>query len=137
VTIGTGVKDLSGNALAAMVSTTFTIGTGADLIGPTVTLVDPANGATGVPTTAVVKITFSKRINALTVTNATFLVFPQSTGIPIAGTIAVAADGRSASFTPTSALAASTAYNVEAFGITDLAGQDGINLFTRFTTGAS
>jgi hypothetical protein len=137
VTIGTGVKDLSGNALAAMVSTTFTTGTGADLIGPAVSLVDPGNGATGVPRNAVMRLGFSKRINPLTVNNATFLVFPQSTGIPIAGTIAVAADGRSASFMPTSALAALTAYFVQAFGITDLAGQDGINLFTRFTTGAS
>src|SRR5207245_5162207 len=42
------VKDLAGNALASTLSTTFTTGDGPDLTNPSVTQVDPANGATGV-----------------------------------------------------------------------------------------
>jgi hypothetical protein len=125
----TGVQDLSGNLLTAPSTTTFTTGAGADLTPAAVTTVSPANGAGGVPTNGVIQLQFSKRINPLTVTNSTFLVFPQSTGIPIAGSITVTADGLTATFTPASPLAPSTNYFIEATqGITDLVGQ-GLQFF--------
>jgi len=132
----TGVQDLSGNALTAPSTTTFTTGAGADLTPPTVTMVSPANGATGVPTNSVIQIQFSKRVDPLTVTPADFIVFRSATGIPIPGTIAVSADGLSATFTPNSALSPSTGYFIEATGnILDLEGQGLQGLFTGFTTG--
>jgi hypothetical protein len=135
LTIG-AVQDLSGVLLATPVTTTFTTGTGVDLIAPQVVQVSPANGATGVPTNAVMELKFSKRIDPLTVGSGTFLVGPQSTGIPIGASITVSADGLTATLTPSSPLAASTAYFMEATGITDLVGQ-GINfVFISFTTAA-
>jgi hypothetical protein len=136
-----GVQDLSGNVMTAPVTTGFTTGTGADLVRPQVSAVSPANGATGVATHAVVEAQFSKRMDALTITNATFEVSP-SGGNPISGTITVAADGQSATFTPTAPLSPSTTYQVRLTeAITDLTGQDfGLfaffDFFSSFTTGA-
>ncbi len=132
----TGVRDLAGNNLLTPVTTSFTTSTGADLIRPIVTLVDPQNGVTGVPTNAVIRLQFSERINPLTVNSTTFRVFPNS-GVPVVGTITVAADGRSASFSPIGGLAISTFYFIQASDITDLTTQE-ISFFqSSFTTGLS
>jgi hypothetical protein len=57
-------------------------------------------------------------------TTEDFFAFPSATGIPVAGTIVVTADGLMATFTPTAPLLPSTVYNVEATsGITDLEDQ--------------
>ena len=131
-----GVQDLGGNALTAPVTTSFTTGAGADLTPPTVTVVSPANGATGVPTNAVIQLQFSKRVDALTVSTADFLVAPFATSIPVPGTIAVSADGLTATFTPSTPLNPSTNYFIEATGgILDLEGQPLQFVFTSFTTG--
>ena len=112
-----------------------TTGTGADLTPPSVTTVSPANGATGVPTNSVILVQFSKRVDPLTVTTADFIVFPQATSISIPGTVAVSADGLSATFTPTSPLSPSTGYFIEATGnILDLEGQGLQSVFTSFST---
>jgi YD repeat-containing protein len=130
----TGVKDLSGNALTATSVTTFTTGAGADLTLPTVTTVSPASGATGVATTTVIQLTFSKRIDPLTVTAGDFTVYP-SGGAAIAGAITVAASGLTATFTPSSGLLTSTLYYIDATtGITDLEGQALAPSLTSFTT---
>jgi hypothetical protein len=120
----TGVQDVSGNALTAPSSTTFTTSSGADLTAPVVVSVSPANGASGVPTNAVVQLQFSKRIDPLTVTPSTFIVYPTNTGIPISGTIMVSADGRTATFAPSAPLSTTATYQVQATnGIVDLEGQ--------------
>jgi hypothetical protein len=130
----TGVKDLSGNALTATSTTTFSTGAGADLTPPSVTTVSPANGATAVATTSVIQLTFSKRIDPLTVTTSDFIVIP-SGGAAIAGTITVAANGLTATFTPSAPLLASTLYYIEATaGITDLEGQPIAASVSSFTT---
>src|SRR6185369_7988104 len=134
VNIGTAVKDLAGNNLSSAVTTSFTTGTGADLIRPTITQVDPASGATGVPTNAVIRLQFSERINPLTVNSSTFQILTSNFGVPVSGNITVAADRLSATFTPSSPLALSTAYFIQAFGITDLTGQEINFFFTSFTT---
>jgi len=135
VNIGTAVKDLAGNNLSSAVTTSFTTGTGADLIRPTITQVDPASGAAGVPTNAVIRLQFSERINPLTVNSSTFQIFISGNNVPVTGTISVTSDGLSASFAPSAALAPSTTYFIQAFGVTDLTGQDINFFFTGFTTG--
>ncbi|MGH8566428.1 MAG: Ig-like domain-containing protein [Gammaproteobacteria bacterium] len=135
VDIGPDVKDLAGNALGAPVSSTFTTATGADLTSPQVTSVDPANGATGVPVNTVVRVQFNERINPLTVTRSTFLLRPTSTFVPVEGSITVAADGLSATFTPATALSGSTQYRVDVFSVTDLAGNTIFGFASSFTTG--
>jgi hypothetical protein len=119
-----GVQDVSGNALVAPETTTFTTGTGADLIGPSVVSVSPASNTSGVPVNAVVQIQFSKRIDPFTVNGSTFYLYPQDTGIPMAGSIVVSADGQTATLTPAEPLQTETTYWVIAtYGITDLEGQ--------------
>ena len=130
----TGVKDLAGNNLLTPLTSSFSTGTGADLIRPTITQIDPASGATGVPTNALIRLQFSERINPLSVTSSNFQVIP-SGGATINGTITIAADGLSASFAPTGGLAISTSYFVQVFSITDLTGQEISFFFASFTTG--
>ncbi len=130
-----GVQDVSGNTLAAPVTTTFTTGTGADLTPPSVVTVSPLDGASGVPTNAVVQLQFSKRIDPFTVTAGTLQVRPSSTGIPIAGSITVSADGLTATFTPSAPLASGSSYQILATsGVSDLQGQTLSFFFTSFTT---
>src|SRR5947209_12853 len=71
VTVG-GFTDLAGNAVQAFTSS-FTTGSSAvaDTTPPTVTAVNPANGATGVAVTSTVVVTFSKTVNPLTVATGT------------------------------------------------------------------
>lgn len=121
--------------MAAPFTSTFTTGTGADLTAPTVSFT-PASLATGVLRSSTIQLQFSKRIDPLTVTNATFTVAPTSTQQPIAGAIVISADGLTATFTPTSSLAASTQYEITATsGITDLEGQALTTSQSTFTTG--
>ncbi len=132
-----GVQDLSGNTLLSPVTATFTTGSVADLVPPSVATISPANGVIGAPINAVVQVQFSERIDPLTVTGDTLQVIPV-TGNPISGTVAVSADGKSATFTPGSPLVSETTYAViVSNGITDLAGQ-GLTFFSSsFTTGVS
>jgi hypothetical protein len=117
-------------------TTTFTTGGGADLTAPQVNSVSPASGATGVPTNTVVQLQFSKRIDPLTVTSSTFYVYPQNTGVEIAGVITVSPDGLSAAFAPNVPLAKSTGYTIQASaGILDLEGQALPSYTASFTTG--
>jgi hypothetical protein len=77
-----------------------------DTVAPTVSSTNPVNGATGV---AIITASFSEAMNASTLTTATFTVTgPGAT--PVAGTVTYNASTNIARFTPTNALAASTAY---------------------------
>ncbi len=134
----TGVQDVSGNSQASTFTSTFTTGTGADLTPPTVGTSVPANGATGVLRNSAMQVQFSKRVDPITVSTSTFWVaLSSSPQTPIAGTIAVSADGLTATFTPSQTLAASTSYKIQATnGIADLEGQIlSANFSSSFTTG--
>ncbi|HKD79475.1 MAG TPA: Ig-like domain-containing protein, partial [Candidatus Angelobacter sp.] len=131
-----GVLDLSGNALTAPSTTTFTTGTGADIVPAAVTLTSPVNGATGVLTTATIQVQFSKRVDPLTVNSVDFEVLPQGASVPIPGTISVSADGLTTTFTPSSPLNPSAGYFINvSSSILDLEGQPVQGTFTSFTTG--
>jgi len=130
----TGIQDVSGNSLGAPVTQTFTTGPGADLTPPSAVSV-PANNATGVLRNSAIQLQFSKQIDPFMVTNSTFTVRPAG-GQPIAGTIVVSANGLTATFTPSTTLAASTQYQISATnGITDLEGQPLTSFSSFFTTG--
>jgi len=119
-----GLQDLSGNSQATPFTANFTTAAGADLTLPKATNVTPGGGATGVSINSAIQLQFSKPINPLTVTSATFQVYPSSTQIPISGSISISTDGLTATLTPTSPLDASTTYVVSpTSGITDLEGQ--------------
>jgi YD repeat-containing protein len=132
-----GVQDLSGNPLASPATATFTTGTAADLVPPAVISVSPADTAMGTPLNAVVQVQFSERIDPLTVTANTLQVNPLN-AFPISGTISVAADGKSATFTPATPLVSETNYFVNVSnGITDLAGQSLSFFSSSFTAGVT
>ena len=119
----TGVQDLSGNVLTSPTTSTFTTGNSADLVAPKEASTTPANYATGVSTTGTVQVQFSKVIDPLTVTPATFYMYPYSTSVLVPGTIS--ASGTTATFTPTEPLDSQTFYSVQVTtGITDMEGQN-------------
>ena len=107
-TITTGARDRLGNALAAKYVWSFTTGDGPgpDTGSPTVSFTNPADKATAVATGTNVSAAFSEAMDAATLTAATFTLAQGATPVPGAVTY----QGLSAIFTPTSALAASTAF---------------------------
>ena len=72
----------------------------------TVTITDPLNNVTGVARNKVIEFTFSEAMDPLTINSSTFTLKQGSTAI----NGAVTYSGTTASFTPTSSLAAGTAY---------------------------
>jgi len=125
----TGLMDEEGQLLHQNNQTLscFTTGTAAATASPTVTLVSPANGATGVPLTATVQVTISAAVSSVSVQpNA---IQALAAGVPVTGTVKVTSPAL-LTFTPSSPLASGTAYTVTVSGFTDLAG----NLITPFTS---
>jgi len=76
-------------------------GGGTDTTAPTVVGTSPANGATSVPRTAAIAVTFSENLDSASVTNAAF-----SLDNGVTGTIVV--NGAVATLTPAPGLPAST-----------------------------
>jgi len=119
-----GIEDLSGNIQAVPFTSTFVSAPGADLNLPKATSVTPGGNVTGISINTNIQMQFNKPVNPLTVTNATFQLYPAQTAVPVSGSIAVSGDGLTATFTPTSPLAESTVYVVNpTSAITDLEGQ--------------
>ncbi len=119
LTVTTGVLDLAGNPLAASFGSSFTTGSATDTTAPTVTTFTPPLLATGVSRQTTASATFSKPIDPITVTSATFSVG----GVP--GTSTVSADLKTVTFTPTNPLFAGTGYNIMINGVEDLTGNKG------------
>jgi hypothetical protein len=129
-----GVRDLTGNVLASASISSFTTRNGPDLTNPTVTLVDPVNGATGVPRNVVGEVRFSERMNALSINEASFFLLHGGTSVRVPATVTVASDGLSATVEPVEPLNPSTLYFMQLSQATDLAGHAAFS-FTSFTTG--
>jgi len=121
-TITTGSTDLSGNTLAANYVWTFTTSAAVDTTKPQIVSTVPINGATGVAVNQAVSATFTKAMNPLTISTATFLLTPPS-GPAIAGTVAYDPINFIATLTPTASLTGSTIYTATVTtGAMDLAG---------------
>ena len=138
VTITTGARDKAGNALAGNFVWSFTTGTTEDTTAPTVTLTIPADTNTSVATNTKIAATFSEAMNPLTITGTTFtLVNTTAGGTAVAGT--VAGIGKTATFTPTSNLPASSLFTATiTTGVTDMAGVAiAGNYVWTFTTGTA
>jgi hypothetical protein len=133
-TVTTGVKDAAGNAMAANKVWTFT--TIADTTPPIVSSTTPADNATGVAITAVVTATFSEAMDATTISGTTFTLKTTSGSIPVAGSVAYDAGTKTATFTPTLALATNTVYTATiTTGAKDAAGNAlAANKVWAFTT---
>ncbi|MEI9808761.1 MAG: Ig-like domain-containing protein [Bacteroidota bacterium] len=126
-----GVKDARGNTLAANYAWSFTtaVPTG-DVTPPTVSSVSPANTATGVALGTAVSAVFSEAMNATTVTASTVQLRNASATV-ITAAVAYNAGTKTATLTPSSALAYSTTYTATvkggASGVKDAAGNALVN----------
>lgn len=122
--ITTGAKNLSGTALAANYTWSFTTGGTVDITAPTVTGTINANGATDVAINTKVGATFSEAMDPLTVTTSTFTLKATVSGTAVAGTVSYL--GLNTVFAPTSDLLPNTNYTATvkggASGVKDLAG---------------
>jgi hypothetical protein len=134
-TIATGAKDLAGNALAANFVWTFTTGAAVVVTPPTVLSTDPLNLATGVTLNQKIAATFSKSMDASTITTASFTLMQGTTFV--SGTVSYV--GTTATYVPSSNLVASTLYTATiTTAAKDLAGNSlALNYVWTFTTGAT
>jgi uncharacterized protein (TIGR03437 family) len=134
-TITTGVTDLAGNAMVSNYVWSFTTGATPDTTPPTVSSTVPANGATSVPIANALAATFSKAMNPLTISTATFTLRQGTTPVPGAVTYV----GFTATFTPLGTLAPNAVFTATiATGVTDLAGNALVgNYVWSFTTSAT
>ena len=105
-TITTGVKDLAGNALVSNYIWSFTTGASAVVIPPTIISTNPLNGATGVPFNKQIAATFSKTMDASTITSATYTLMQGTSSV--SGTVSYI--GMIATFIPTINLIQNTTY---------------------------
>jgi hypothetical protein len=135
-TITTGAKDPSGTSLASPFAWTFTTGATADTTAPTVTSTNPAIGVAGVPLNQKIAATFSKVMDAATISGTTFTL-TLGTTTAVAGTVSYV--GTTATFTPTANLTASSHYIATiTTGAKDLAGNAlASNFVWDFTTGTT
>jgi len=125
LTVSARITDLAGNAFAGPVSRTFTTGTAVDTTRPTLKAVSIPNNAVDVPVDVSVRVSFSEVMNGLTLNPKSLFIDNVTTGVPVvvAGTVTVAADGLSATFTPSAPLSALTRYRVRTIStMQDLAG---------------
>ncbi len=135
VTITTGVKDLASNALANNYVWSFTTGAAAIVTPPTVSSTDPANAETGIAFNQKVTATFSKTMDASTITTATFTLMQGTTFV--SGTVVYV--GTTATYLPSSNLTPNTTYTATiTTEAKDLTGNALVtNYVWNFTTGAA
>jgi len=122
-TITTGAKDLSvpGNALASNFVWSWTTGTTLDTVPPKVTVENPANLATGVAINSLVRATFDKAMDHLTITTLPFTL--KNGAASVSGTVTFDALSKVATFKPASNLLPNTKYTaMVSTGAKDLAG---------------
>lgn len=76
---------------------------------PVVESTNPSNGVSGVPLNQIITATFNEEMNPVTIDQSSFIL--TMGGIPVSGTVGIS--GATATFTPTSLLAANTIYTVK------------------------
>ncbi|GAA3602665.1 hypothetical protein GCM10022236_00560 [Microlunatus ginsengisoli] len=129
-----GATDAAGNVMDPVTSTFTTVAAPPpDTTPPTVSTRVPASGATGVATNSTVAATFSEPVQA-----STAVIAVTGPGGAVAGsTSPTTGTSTTVTFTPTSALAASTTYSVSVSGAKDVAGNLMSPVSWSFTTGAA
>src|SRR3989449_477667 len=130
-TVTAAVTDAIGTPLGADSLWSFTTN-----VAPTVTVQAPAPGATGVPLNTTVTASFSKAMNAATITTATFRLRVAGSTADAPATVTVNAAGTVATLTPSSPLVQGTGYTATATAaVTDAIGTPlGADSLWSFTT---
>jgi uncharacterized protein (TIGR03437 family) len=134
-TINTGIRDLSGNALAGNYVWSFTTGSTPIVTPPAVISTSPISGAALVTVTTDVIANFSEPMNPLTLNTATFTLTQAGNAVP--GSVTYV--GTSATFRPALRLTANTTYQATVSSVAaDLSGNQLTGNYTwSFTTGSS
>lgn len=136
-TLTNSVKSANGNALAADYVWTFTTGTTADTLAPTVASTNPLSGATGFALNHNLTVNFSEALDPATVNNTSFTL--KLGAAVVAGVVTYS--NKVATFTPDSNLATSTVYTATlTTDIADLAiiaNTLATSVVWSFTTGAT
>ena len=127
-TITKNAKDVAGNAMAKDTTWSFATGT-----LPIITVTNPINGAVNVPLDKKITATFSKLMNATTITPVTFTLKQGTT--PVLGLVSY--EDMTATFTPTSNLLNGVEYTATiTTGVKDLSNKTIPSDSTwKFTTG--
>ena len=127
------ITDVSGNVLQST-SMTFTTAAAADTTAPTIVMVTPTDGSTGIGPNAPITLTFSEPLLPTTVSNNTFALFANGTELSVG--ISRSADNRTVFLSATLPLEA--AITVVATGdVTDLAGNALEDFASTFATGST
>ncbi|MFT7312458.1 MAG: hypothetical protein ACI9J5_000583, partial [Paraglaciecola sp.] len=127
--------DLAGNPVVLR-ETTFTSANGPDIVNPTRLLISVLDNATSVPTNPVIESLFNEPIDPVSITSAIRL-YDTITGLNVPSSVSLSADGLRLTLVPNAALEQNRLYYVYKYGLHDLSGNGVVNLFSRFTTGAS
>jgi hypothetical protein len=128
--ITVGAKDMSGTALAAPFNFAFTTRATSDISAPNIIAVNLVAGATCVPQTQTIQVTFDEQMDPLTINPSTFFIQG------VAGAVTYNVATQMATFTPSASLAAKTTYTiVVTTGATDLGGVPAAPFQQAFTTG--
>jgi len=140
VEVTTGVKDVSGNALAAQFNSTFTTAAAPDTTAPTIVSRTPTNGATSQAINTNVTLTFSEPMDAATITATTITLTTTTGAVAVPATVTYNAATNTATLDPTTDLANNTSYTITVTnGVKDVAGNvvvgtAGQPLTSTFTT---
>jgi len=82
IVLGSGILDTNGLAYAGNTGYTFTVNSASDSLQPSVAAIVPGDGATGIGDNAVVRITFNKNIDPLTINGQTITLSSNGKNIP-------------------------------------------------------
>src|SRR3990167_6354264 len=127
--ITSAVKDEAGNPMVSDYTWSFITEAALDTTPPTVSSTSPVNGATDVAVNSTITATFSERMDASTITTATFIV--SDGGSVISGTVSYNTGQKKATFTPSSNLSNSTEYTAMiTTGVKDEAGNPMVSDYT-------
>ena len=141
-TITTAAQNPAGAAIASNYVWSFTTGTVADAIAPTITSTNPASGVTTVPLNQRVVATFSEAMDPATISAAgTVTVVTTLGAVPVIGVLSYDAASHTVVFAPAATLAANTQYTATiSAAAKDLAGNaliaGAVPNPWNFTTGA-
>jgi YD repeat-containing protein len=132
-----GVRDSAGNLMTQAFTSSFSTGAGLDNTQPQISLTDPANNATNVPTNAHYRVQFTKAIDPASLTPASFIITDNLTNSAVGGIVQVDASGLTASFIPNLPLPLQRGFTVTfTTAIKDLSGNSlAANASFSFTTG--
>ena len=136
VTVTTGVRDVSGNALAAPFSSVFTTAAAPDVTAPTIVSRAPANGATAIKIDTVVTVTFSEPMDPATINTTNITLRHTVTNGLVAASVTYNAATNTATLDPTNNLANDSSYTITVTtGVKDVAGNAlAANSTSTFTT---